>query len=105
MSRFRSAFIAAAAATSLASCSRGPSGTVVLGAAGPIGSANGDANMQGFELAIDELNARTGSSLKFDKVILNDSASGGVAARVAQQFVDNPRIIAVVGHVNSGTMM
>jgi branched-chain amino acid transport system substrate-binding protein len=87
------------------SCSRGPSGTVLLGAAGPIGSANGDANMQGFDLALEELNARPGSNVKFDKVILNDSASGGVAARVAQQFVDNPRVIAVVGHVNSGTMM
>lgn len=105
MSRFRTAFLLAAAASTIASCSRGASGTVTLGAAGPIGSPNGDANMQGFELAIDELNARAGSNLKFDKVILNDSASGRLAARVAQQFVDDPKVIAVVGHVNSGTMM
>src|SRR5581483_1278485 len=69
MSRLRLTLLAVLTA-SLASCSRAPSGTVVLGAAGPIGSANGDANMSGFELALEELNARPGTNLKFDKVIL-----------------------------------
>src|SRR5215212_5201400 len=96
-------FLAIAALTA-ASCSRGPSGTVFLGAAGPIGSANGDANMRGFELALDELNARADVSLKFDKVVRNDSSKGERAATVAQEFVNDARIVGVVGHVNSGTM-
>jgi len=97
-------FIAAAIILS-AACSRDTSRTVFLGAAGPIGSAVGDANMKGFELALDELNAAQGRSYKFDKVIRNDSARGDRAAIVAQEFVNDPRIVAVIGHVNSGTMM
>lgn len=94
-----------AAAFLAGACSRGPSRTVYLGAAGPIGSANGDANMKGFELALDQINSAAGQSLKFDKVIRDDSANGARAAAIAQEFVSDPRIVAVVGHVNSGTMM
>jgi branched-chain amino acid transport system substrate-binding protein len=95
----------ALALLALASCSRASSGTVYLGAAGPLGNANGDANMKGFELALDEINSAPGQSIKFDKVIRDDSAKGDKAANVAQEFVNDPRIVAVIGHVNSGTMM
>lgn len=95
----------AAAALSALSCSRGASGTVYLGAAGPLGNANGEANKKGFELALEEINNTPGRSLKFDKVIRDDSANGARAANIAQEFVSDPRIVAVVGHVNSGTML
>lgn len=96
---------AAASLLFAAACSRDASRTVFLGAAGPLGSAVGDANMKGFELALDEINAAPGRSYKFDSVIRDDSAKGDRAAIVAQEFVNDPRIVAVVGHVNSGTMM
>jgi branched-chain amino acid transport system substrate-binding protein len=89
----------------LVACSRAGSGTVLLGAAGPLGTANGDANMKGFQLALDEINNMAGSAYKFDKRIRDDSARGDRAAVVAQEFVTNDSIVAVVGHVNSGTMM
>jgi branched-chain amino acid transport system substrate-binding protein len=95
----------AAAVLSAAACSRGASTTVFLGAAAPLSSAVGDANMKGFELALDEINATPGHSYKFDKVVRDDSAKGDRAAIVAQEFVNDPRVVAVVGHVNSGTMM
>jgi branched-chain amino acid transport system substrate-binding protein len=89
-----------------AACSRDTSKTVFLGAAAPLGSAVGDANMKGFELALDELNAAPGRHpFKFDKLVLDDSAKGDRAAIVAQEFVNDPRVVAVVGHVNSGPMM
>src|SRR5689334_6808499 len=93
------------AAAMIATCSHGPKGTVLLGAAGPLGSANGQANMRGFDLAIDELNNTPGRAFKFGGLVSDDSASGGRAAIVAQEFVNNPNVVAVVGHVNSGTMM
>lgn len=101
----RFALVLAAAALSATACARDTSNTVFLGAAGPLSSAVGDANMKGFELALDELNAAPGHSFKFDKVIRDDSAKGDRAAIVAQEFVNDPRVVAVVGHVNSGTMM
>jgi branched-chain amino acid transport system substrate-binding protein len=78
---------------------------VFIGAAGPLSSANGDANMKGFRLALEEINAAPGRSFKLDSLILDDSAKGDRAANVAQEFVNNRQVVAVVGHVNSGTMM
>jgi branched-chain amino acid transport system substrate-binding protein len=98
-------FALAAIVLSAGACSRQSSTTVFLGAAAPLGSAVGDANMKGFELAVDELNAAPGHSFRFDKVIRDDSAKGDRAAIIAQEFVNDPRVVAVVGHVNSGTMM
>src|SRR5215467_8400394 len=85
----------ATAAFLAVACSRNTSKTVFLGAAAPLSSAVGDANMKGFELALDELNAAPGHSFKFDKVIRDDSAKGDRAAIVAQEFVNDPRVVAV----------
>jgi len=98
-------FVLCAATLIVAACSRGPAGTVKLGAAGPLNSANGQANMRGFDLAVDEINNAPGRSFRIEKVVRDDSASGRLAANVAQEFVNNPDVVAVVGHVNSGTMM
>ncbi len=89
------------------SCGSGGSGgTYVLGAAGPWTQAFGLANRRGIELARDEINARGGiDGRKLAIEFKDDSGSGAVAARVAQQFVDNPAVLAVVGHVSSGAML
>lgn len=92
-------------ALTVCTSNRGATTTVFLGAAAPLGSAVGDANMKGVELALDELNARTTRTYTFDKVVRDDSAKGDRAANIAQEFVNDPRIIGVVGHVNSGTMI
>lgn len=77
---------------------------VLLGAAGPWDATFGLMNRRGIELALEELNARH-PDYPVTVDFQNDSGSGAVAARVAQQFVDNPDIVAVIGHVTSGAMV
>jgi len=102
--RFRKtlAFLIVAAA-----CSRGSTRTVVLGAAGPFSQAYGLANKQGIELALDEINSDPAWSKKhhLEVMFADDSGNGVRASAIAQTFVDDPRIVAVVGHVNSGAMV
>jgi branched-chain amino acid transport system substrate-binding protein len=98
--------LALLAPLALAACSHARTGTVTFGAAGPWDQVYGDANKKGIELALDEINASpewAGRHLEI--VFANDSGSGIQASAVAQRFVDNPRIVAVVGHVNSGAMV
>lgn len=87
----------------LAACG-GEQASVTLGAAGPWDATFGLMNRRGIELAIEELNARY-PDRQFTVDFQNDSGSGTRAAQVAQQFVDDPRIVGVVGHVNSGAMV
>ncbi|MEK7240884.1 MAG: ABC transporter substrate-binding protein [Gemmatimonadota bacterium] len=88
-------------------CSSGNSGqSVVLGSAGPWTEGYGAANRHGIELARDEINAAGGiKGKKLEILFQDDSGSGVVAARIAQEFVDNPAVLAVVGHVSSGAML
>jgi branched-chain amino acid transport system substrate-binding protein len=84
----------------------GSGGEVRLGMAGPFKEGFGLANRRGAELAVREINAAggvNGDSLVVD--YQDDEGEGSRAAAVAQGFVDDPRILAVVGHVNSGAMM
>ena len=61
-------------------------------------------NRRGIELAMDELNARpNGPRIK---VVFRDDGGDGIrAAAIAQEFVDQPDISAIIGHVNSGAMV
>lgn len=100
--------IAALAALSIAAaCSQAPSTTVTLGAAGPFAQLNGIVTKQGIELATDEINASPDWSGKRHLEILfaDDSARGTRAAAIAQQFDTTQRVLAVIGHVNSGPMV
>ena len=61
---------------------------------------------RGIDLAVDEINhggGINGASLKV--AARDDEASGSRAAEIAQEFVANPEVLAVVGHVNSGAML
>jgi branched-chain amino acid transport system substrate-binding protein len=89
----------------LAACSRGSSGTVTFGAAGPEGDANGQANRRGIELAQEELNSAPNRPFELKIEFRNDSSKGATAAAIAKGFVDSAKIVAVVGHVGSGAMM
>ena len=79
----------------------------MLGAAGPFGQAYGLANKQGIELALEQINADPEWTRKhhLEIVFADDSGDGARASAIAQRFVDDPRIVAVVGHVNSGAMV
>ena len=91
----------------LVACGRGPTGTVTFGAAGPWTQAYGQANKNGIQLAVDEINASPEwqKSRKLEIVFADDSGNGVRASEVAQRFVDSSAIVAVVGHVNSGAMV
>lgn len=84
----------------------GSSGAVHFGMAGPFDEGFGKANEDGARLAMEEINAAGG--IDGDSLVLdfqNDSADGSRAAAIAQDFVDDTRISAVVGHVTSGAML
>ncbi|MEP6509366.1 MAG: methyl-accepting chemotaxis protein [Gemmatimonadales bacterium] len=58
------------------------------------------------DLAVDEINHAGGINGSVLKVLArDDEASGSRAAEIAQEFVANPEVMAVVGHVNSGAML
>ncbi len=61
---------------------------------------------KGIELAVAEINADGGAGgRKIELVERDDSGSGKLAAAIAQEFVANPAIVGVVGHVTSGAMV
>ena len=58
------------------------------------------------ELAVKEINARGGvRGRQLALRILDDSGRPDVAIRIAQLLVDDPSVVAVVGHLNSSTSL
>lgn len=90
----------------LVACRQAGTGDIVIGMAGPLTEGYGELTRKGAELAIDEVNARGGiAGRKVQLLALDDSASGRRAMDVAESFVANASVVAVVGHVNSGPML
>ena len=88
-----------------AACGRS-GGPVTLGMAGPFKEGFGIENRRGVELAVAEINAAGG--IDGDSLLIeyrDDDGDGAKAAVIAQEFVDDPRVLAVVGHVTSGAML
>jgi len=84
----------------------GSSAPIVIGSAGPWEEPYALAVTQGIELALAEINARGGiDGRKVEWLPRDDSASGAKAAAVATEFLEDRKVIAVVGHVNSGAMV
>src|SRR5687768_1978799 len=78
----------------------------VIAAAGPWKQGYGQMNRLGIELAVDEINASGGiDGHKLGVIYRDDEGDGETAAKIAQEFVANLNISAVVGHVNSGAMV
>lgn len=99
----RSALLAALGA-SLA-CAKA-SGPVVLGSAGKWDTGYGAMSRRGSELAMAELNAAGGIDGDSVRIrFLDDQASGAVATAVADSLVNDPSVVAVVGHLSSGAMV
>lgn len=78
------------------------SGTLAIGVGAIPGSANYRQVVEGVELAVARLN-ETAAPLQF-RVRLPDSTATS-AVRVAQQLRDDPAVIAVVGHPESGNTL
>src|SRR5512132_423200 len=88
-----------------AACSKGGD-SYTIGAAGPWKEGYGVMSRRGIDLAVDEINRAGGIHGSRLKVLArDDEASGSRATEIAQEFVSNPEILAVVGHVNSGAML
>lgn len=87
------------------SCARKPA-DVVFGAAGPWNEGYGAMNKRGIDLAVEEINAGGGVRGRPLRVLdRDDGADGRKATAIALDFVRNPEISAVIGHVNSSTMV
>ncbi len=75
---------------------------VLIGLAGPVSQARGESMRLGAELAVNEVNQQGGiDGRPVALVIRDDSAQAEVAVRIAQDFVDTPALVAVIGHLNS----
>lgn len=93
-----------AAIVLVAGCSggRGERGTIVLGLAGPFSQTRGVSMRHAAELAVKEINARGGvRGRQLALRVLDDSARPDVAMRIARELVDDPAVVAVIGHLTS----
>ena len=76
-------------------------GDIVIGAAWAWDSAKGQL-WDGIALAVDEINARGGVLNRKIRIIKEDDESSLAKGRkIAQQFAENPDMVAVIGHQNS----
>ena len=104
MRRYRALLVAILALTA---CSGGGGrGTIVLGLAGPFSQPRGESMQRAAELAVKEINARGGiRGRQLALRVMDDSGRPEVAIRIAEQLVDDPAVVAVVGHLTSGTSL
>jgi branched-chain amino acid transport system substrate-binding protein len=78
----------------------------VVGAAGPWKQGYGLQNLQGVQLAAEEINKAGGiNGHAFQVIERDDEGDGALASKIAQEFVRNRKISAVIGHVNSSGML
>jgi branched-chain amino acid transport system substrate-binding protein len=79
---------------------------LVLGAAGAWETAYGEMARRGVELAVEELNRQGGLDGRPVRVVFrDDQADGGLAADIAREFVNDPKIVGVIGHLSSTAMV
>ena len=97
--------VSSLALLALAACG-GIKDPYVVGAAGPWKQGYGLQNLQGVQLAAEEINKAGGiNGHPFQVIARDDDGDGTLAAKIAQEFVRNRRISAVIGHVNSSGML
>lgn len=101
-----SAAVGVALAAGMAACDGGGGGTVYIGVAGPLSVANGISMKQAAEMAAAEINEAGG--IRGDSVKLvfgDDGADPQKAILVASTLKGDPRVVAVIGHVNSAASL
>jgi len=81
-------------------------GTIRIAIAGPVGQITGHSMRLAAELAVDEINRAGGvRGRRIELVIRDDEASPERAIEIATELRDDPSIVAVVGHINSGATL
>lgn len=76
-------------------------GDIVVGAVWPWGGDKGGL-WRGIELAAEEINTKGGVLGRKLRIVKEDDESSLVKGRlIAQQFAENPDMVAVIGHLNS----
>ena len=90
----------------LTACSH-PTGPIAVGLAGPFSQARGASMLRAAQLAVNQINARGGGvrDRRLELRIVDDSGNEDTAVRVAEQLYAAPTVVAVVGHLSSGTSL
>ena len=84
-----------------------PDNPVVIGVAYPFSTVDSDTRyLDGINLAVSQVNQRGGIQGR-EVVILrrDDKSSVNTGSEIAQNFVDDPSVAAVIGHWNSGVSL
>jgi branched-chain amino acid transport system substrate-binding protein len=104
--KYASATLVLALCSGLAACG-GPSGDkVYIGVAGPLNAPNGLSMRRAAEMAAAEINASGGiGGDLIELVFKDDGADPQKAITVAGELKSDPRILAVIGHVNSSASL
>jgi branched-chain amino acid transport system substrate-binding protein len=86
-----------------AACGGGGDDFVYLGVAGPLSAANGTSMRMAAEMAVEEINRDGGiGGRQVRLVMMDDKGDPQVALTVADSLRRDPRVVAVIGHLNSG---
>ena len=103
--RLAGATVCTLALLSTAACGRSDD-YVYLGVAGPLSAANGASMRMAAEMAVDEINRDGGvGGRQLRLVMLDDRADPQQALTVADSLRRDPRVVAVIGHVNSAASL
>lgn len=77
-----------------------------IGLAGPFSQARGESMQRGATLAVEEINRAGGvGGRRLELVVADDSADADAAVRAARRLYDTPGLVAVVGHLTSGSTL
>lgn len=99
------AFLSIAVGLLAAACG-GDGEPIILGLAGPFSQPRGVAMERAARLAVGEINSRGGvRGRSLELLVLDDSARPDAALRVAEELYDTREVVAVVGHLTSGTTL
>lgn len=97
----RSALVGAA--VWIAACSP-PSGPIAIGLAGPFSQPRGVSMLEAARLAVNQINAKRGvRGRPLELRVADDSGNEDAAVRVAERLYADPSVVAVVGHLTSGS--
>ncbi|HEU0302761.1 MAG TPA: ABC transporter substrate-binding protein [Longimicrobium sp.] len=87
----------------LAAACGGSDDAIYLGVAGPLSAANGASMRMAAEMAVAEINQAGGiGGRELRLVMMDDKADPAQGLTVADSLRRDPRVVAVVGHLNSG---
>src|SRR5437899_5823641 len=83
-----------------------PTGPIAVGLAGPFSQPRGASMLQAAQLAVNQINAKRGiRGRKLELRVVDDSGNEDTAVRAAEQLYADPAVVAVVGHLSSGTSL